>query len=161
MYPISKRKTEKILSMTILLYIILILAIFNTLRIVISTLICNLNTASNIRKKRLFNKKNKLSNTLVTVIIPAYNEESTIEKAIISSLKNDYQYKEIIAINDGSTDNTPQILQKLKNKYSDLIAVNQKNLGKALALNNVIKNYAKGDLIMVLDGDSILHHFSH
>ncbi|WP_164507991.1 glycosyltransferase [Lacticaseibacillus suibinensis] len=92
----------------------------------------------------------------ISIIIPAYNEEKDIYRCVDSVYKNKYLYKEVIVVNDGSNDHTAQILESLLLQYPDLIVVNQKNSGKATALNNGILNYASMDLVMVLDGDSFI-----
>ena len=74
-------------------------------------------------------------NQLVSVIIPVYNSEKYLAECIESVLNQSYRDIEVIAINDGSTDNSLQILEK----YSDRITIiNQKNQGLASALNNGI-----------------------
>ena len=96
----------------------------------------------------------------VSVVIPAFNEEKSIIACVNSVLRSNYPKNkmEIIVVNDGSTDNTAKILKefKLKNAFKNLRIIIQTNSGKAHALNNGIKNYAKGELIMCLDGDSML-----
>jgi len=78
-----------------------------------------------------------LSNDKVSVIIPVYNSENFLKDSINSVLHQTYQNLEIIAIDDGSTDNSLKILQK----YSDKITViHQENKGLADALNVGIKN---------------------
>jgi len=87
---------------------------------------------------------------LITVIVPAYNEERSIGKCIDSLLKQDYKGKiEVIAVNDGSTDKTAEIISQYPIKSINL----QKNGGKANALNRAIET-AKGDIIIFTDGDS-------
>lgn len=86
---------------------------------------------------------------LVTFLIPAYNEEKNIENTI-NAIKNvDYPKKEIIVINDGSTDNTLNIIKKIRG----IKILSKKNSGKANSLNQGIK-IAKGELIAVTDADS-------
>ena len=99
-------------------------------------------------------KKQKQSNSsqpeLVTVIVPAYNEEKSIARCIESLLKQDYTgAKEIIVVNDGSTDRTPHIIPQYPVRFLDL----KKNGGKANALNQALK-IAQGDIILFSDGDS-------
>ena len=90
----------------------------------------------------------------ISVLIPAHNEEKTIEDSVKSIYNVDYpNIKEVIVINDGSTDNTMQIVKKLLPKYKNLRLINKENTGKADSLNRVIK-LCKGDLIVVLDADS-------
>jgi len=77
------------------------------------------------------------SNDKVSVIIPVYNSEKFLKDSINSVLHQTYQNLEIIAIDDGSTDNSLKILQK----YSDKITViHQENKGLADSLNVGIKN---------------------
>jgi len=76
-------------------------------------------------------------NDKVSVIIPVYNSENFLKDSINSVLHQTYQNLEIIAIDDGSTDNSLKILQK----YSDKITViHQENKGLGDALNVGIKN---------------------
>jgi cellulose synthase/poly-beta-1,6-N-acetylglucosamine synthase-like glycosyltransferase/peptidoglycan/xylan/chitin deacetylase (PgdA/CDA1 family)/spore germination protein YaaH len=91
---------------------------------------------------------------LVSVVVPAYNEEKVICRTIESLLQSDYPKLEIIVVDDGSTDNTYAIA---KSAFSDtdLAAVYTKsNSGKAEALNFGWRK-AKGDIIIALDADTI------
>ena len=65
-------------------------------------------------KKKSIQKKNYKHK--ISVIIPTYNEQNTI-KEILKKVKSIKLKKEIIVINDGSTDNTSKILKSLKKKY--------------------------------------------
>ncbi|MBS3070923.1 glycosyltransferase [Candidatus Pacearchaeota archaeon] len=96
--------------------------------------------------------KNKYS---VSVLIPAFNEEDSIEGTVKSVLNSDYKYiGEVIVINDGSTDNTLKIVRELEKKYSKVKVLDKVNEGnKGAALNYAIP-YVKGDLIAVVDADS-------
>jgi len=86
---------------------------------------------------------------LVSVIMPAYNCASYIGQALNSALAQDYENIEIIVINDGSTDSTPDILAS----YGDRITVlNQKNSGSAAARNFGLRT-AKGEYLAFLDSD--------
>lgn len=93
--------------------------------------------------------KNK---NLVSIIIPVYNEEKLIKKLLkkVNSVKN--IKKEIIVVNDGSSDNTYQVLKKeCKNLFSKVIH-NRTNRGKGYACRLGIKA-AKGQIILIQDGD--------
>jgi poly-beta-1,6-N-acetyl-D-glucosamine synthase len=94
----------------------------------------------------------------VSVVISAYNEEAGIYHTLDSIYKNDYPNFEVIVISDGSKDNTAGMVEKFRQDYNpkDLIFAEQPNGGKGSGLNNGIKNYATGKLIMTLDADSIL-----
>jgi len=83
----------------------------------------------------------------ISVLIPAYNEEDTIEETIRSVLDLDYPDFEVIVIDDGSTDGTGDKARKFPVKL-----LQQKNSGKAEALNNGIRQ-ASGELIATLDAD--------
>ncbi|MFM6072665.1 MAG: glycosyltransferase family 2 protein, partial [Dolichospermum sp.] len=54
-----------------------------------------------------------MNDNLITVVIPAYNRAKVIESAIDSVLKQSYQNFEIIIVNDGSSDNTGEVVAKL------------------------------------------------
>ncbi|MDF1884307.1 glycosyltransferase, partial [Sulfurimonas sp. SAG-AH-194-C21] len=84
----------------------------------------------------------------ISVIIPTYNRYEFLQRAIESVLGQTYQADEIIVIDDGSSDNTSQILQKFPNiKY-----IYQKNSGVSSARNLGIKN-ASFEWIAFLDSD--------
>jgi glycosyltransferase involved in cell wall biosynthesis len=89
---------------------------------------------------------------IISIIIPCYNEVSTIEVIIdqILSIK-DYE-KEIIVIDDFSTDGTREIIkEKLSNKINEII-LNDKNYGKGFSVRQGI-NRANGDIILIQDAD--------
>lgn len=90
----------------------------------------------------------------ISVIIPAYNAEKTIVKCITSILqgrKGPYE-KEIIVVNDGSTDSTGRIVANLAQKYDEIILVSQENSGVASARQNGVRS-ATGDFIAWCDSD--------
>ncbi|MEM3405402.1 MAG: glycosyltransferase [Candidatus Pacearchaeota archaeon] len=92
----------------------------------------------------------------VSVLIPAYNEEDSIEETLKHVLKSDYDnIKEIIVINDGSTDNTKKIVENIIKKEKLVKLLDKKNSGKADSLNQAIK-IAKGELVLILDADSYI-----
>lgn len=98
----------------------------------------------------------------VTVIVPAHNEEAIIEDCLNSIVANKYPNSRlsIVVANDGSTDKTRSIVQRyIRNNTSNITIklMNQKNKGKAAALNNAIKRHVKTPYFMCLDADSLLH----
>ncbi|NMC99444.1 MAG: glycosyltransferase family 2 protein [Bacteroidales bacterium] len=88
----------------------------------------------------------------VSVIIPLYNRESTIERAINSALKQDY-VKEIIVIDDGSRDNGPLIVENLSKSYPIIKLIRTNNNNGAAAARNIGINIAKYEYIAFLDSD--------
>jgi len=89
---------------------------------------------------------------LVSVIIPIYNAEKYLQECLNSVLNQTYPEIEIIAVNDGSTDNSLEILKKYSNK---LKIISKENGGAASALNAGI-NIASGEWIKRLDVDDVL-----
>lgn len=95
------------------------------------------------------------SNSEVSVIIPCYNAENSVERAISSVITQTRPAKEIILIDDASTDETLIELERLKNLYNEFsisIIQNDKNLGPGLSRNKGWSN-AKGTWIAFLDAD--------
>jgi len=87
----------------------------------------------------------------VSIIIPVYNGERYVSEAIDSVLNQTYKDFEIIVIDDGSKDNTPNILEKYGSKIK---WKSQENKGQASAINEGI-NMAKGKYIAYLDADDV------
>ncbi|EOB7509515.1 glycosyltransferase [Providencia stuartii] len=92
---------------------------------------------------------------LVSVVIPCYNSENWIAKAIQSIDNQTFKNIEIIIVDDGSTDNSVNVIKNIKISLPILI-INQENSGPSLARNNGVK-YAKGDYIAFLDADDEWH----
>ena len=94
-----------------------------------------------------------MTSDLVSVVIPVYNSEKFLEECLDSILTQTYQNIEIIAIDDGSTDSSPDILER----YSDKInIISQKNQGLASALNLGISKM-KGDWFKWFSPDDVMH----
>ncbi len=101
-------------------------------------------------KKKLLRRPKINSFPTVSIIIPAHNEEETIEGTIESVKKLEYpKKKEIIVVDDGSTDKTFEIA----NKFRDIKIFRKKRGGKASALNFGLKR-AKGEIVACVDSDS-------
>ena len=90
---------------------------------------------------------------MISVILPTYNNESTISLAIASILNQSYDNFELIVINDCSVDGTKEVINSFKDKRIIYIE-NETNLGGALSRNKGIE-MAKGDFICMMDGDDI------
>jgi cellulose synthase/poly-beta-1,6-N-acetylglucosamine synthase-like glycosyltransferase len=91
----------------------------------------------------------------VSVIIPAFNEESNILQSLKAAMELDYPVYEIIVVDDGSVDFTMPIIEKSAVKCIKL----RQNRGKSAALNEGIKR-AMGDIVVFSDSDSIFHRDS-
>ena len=92
----------------------------------------------------------KLSKKL-SIIIPVYNEKHTIQKLLDKIYKLKNLKKEIIVINDASTDGTKEILEKNKKKITYLVH-HKKNQGKGAAIQTA-KKLLQGDIVIIQDGD--------
>ena len=94
-----------------------------------------------------------------SVVMAIYNTEEYVSDAIESVINQSIGFEkniQLILVDDGSTDNTPNILKKYQKNYSEnIIVLTQKNQGQASARNNGLK-YAKGKYINFLDSDDYL-----
>lgn len=90
---------------------------------------------------------------LVSIVVPAYNEEKVIENCIKSILASDYPRLELVLVDDGSRDRTFGIIRKYMS-LPNVIGIHQKNAGKAAALNRGVKE-THGELIFFVDADGV------
>ena len=90
----------------------------------------------------------------ISIIVPAYNEEVTIQKCMNTLLQLDYPLYEIIVVDDGSTDHTLNLVQSFTDLRVKIIS--QPNQGKAHALNTGIK-HVQNEFIVTVDADTTLH----
>lgn len=95
------------------------------------------------------------TNELISVIIPVYNVEPYLRECIDSVLAQDYRNLEIICVNDGSTDNSPEILEEYKKKDNSIIIINQENAGLSAARNTGLKA-SRGEYVYFLDSDDLI-----
>lgn len=93
----------------------------------------------------------------ISVIIPAYKVEKYIEICILSVLNQTYKNLEVIAVDDGSPDNTPAVLDKLSAQYPQLKVIHKANGGVSQARNTGLAA-ATGDYVVFVDGDDYLAH---
>ncbi len=91
----------------------------------------------------------------ISIIIPIYNAEKYIKRCIESVINQTYKNIEIIIINDGSTDDSINLINRYKNNDSRIIVINQKNSGVSIARNNGIKK-SSGKYVMFVDIDDWL-----
>ena len=91
------------------------------------------------------------SDIVLTIIIPCFNEIKTIDK-IVNKIKKQKIRKQIILIDDLSTDGTKQIIRKIIYRKVDKVIYHKKNLGKGACIKSGIK-HAKGQIILIQDAD--------
>ena len=92
----------------------------------------------------------------ISIIIPVYNQEEFLKECLESVINQTYKEIEIVIINDGSSDNSWNIIKNYSNKDNRIIAINQKNQGVYKTRCVGIKK-ATGDYIMFLDSDDFLN----
>ena len=88
----------------------------------------------------------------ISIIVPVYNTEKYLEQCLGSLLAQTYKDIEIICVNDGSNDNSKNILEHYNKLDNRIIVINQENLGQSTARNKGIEN-ATGDWITFVDSD--------
>lgn len=88
----------------------------------------------------------------VSIIIPVYNVEKYLAECLDSAVGQTHQNKEIIIVNDGSTDGSAAIISEYQKRHSEIVAVTTENRGLSCARNTGIEN-ASGQYIIFLDSD--------
>lgn len=92
---------------------------------------------------------------LVSIVIPCYNGASTVIEAIQSALDQTYKDIEVIVVDDGSTDDSSNIIQKLIASEPKISLYHQKNRGLSAARNYGL-SHARGEYVIFLDADDKL-----
>jgi len=95
-------------------------------------------------------------NPLITILVPCHNEADNGEDTLLAALNQNYQNIEVIAINDGSTDNTAELLNKMAREHKKLRVIHlASNQGKAVALRAGALA-SRSDYLVCIDGDAML-----
>lgn len=93
---------------------------------------------------------------LVSILIPCFNEEKNGEATILAALRQNYRHIEVIAINDGSSDGTAALLNRMAAQHRRLRVVHlAQNQGKAMALRMGVLA-ANSEYLVCIDGDAVL-----
>jgi len=93
--------------------------------------------------------------SLASIVIPCYNQAKYLEETVQSALASTHSMLEVIIVNDGSTDESEEVAEKLTQKFTNVTLLNQKNGGVAQARNTGIE-FARGKYILPLDGDDLI-----
>lgn len=93
------------------------------------------------------------SKPLITIVVPVKNEEENIRRCIQSCIDSTYSSKQIIVVNDGSTDQTPRILDQMHREHPNLHIIHlSKSIGKKQAIE-MATEIAKGEIYVFMDSD--------
>ena len=93
------------------------------------------------------------SKPLITIVVPVKNEEENIRRCIQSCIDSTYSSKQIIVVNDGSTDQTPRILDQMHRENPNLHIIHlSKSIGKKQAIE-MATEIAKGEIYVFMDSD--------
>ena len=92
---------------------------------------------------------------LITVVVPVYNVESYLERCVTSIRKQSHTNLEILLVNDGSTDKSLEICQRLEQEDQRIRLISQANGGLSAARNTGIAQ-AKGQYIAFIDSDDVI-----
>ena len=92
---------------------------------------------------------------LMSVIMPVYNSAEYLDQTLLSVLGTYARDVELIAVDDGSTDDSLLVLRKYQKSYNNLFVFSQPNSGPSAA-RNLGMSYARGEFVFFLDSDDLL-----
>lgn len=125
-------------SLTILTFLFVVLALINNFR----------------QRRRQWDAIEEKDWPFVSVVLPVFNEELVVAKTLDALRASDYPRLEVVAINDGSTDGTLEVLSNYATTWPQLRVLDQPNGGKSAASNHGIAQ-SRGDVVVTLDGDTV------
>jgi cellulose synthase/poly-beta-1,6-N-acetylglucosamine synthase-like glycosyltransferase len=129
-----------------------------------SSVLAPLLRSSTIQAKRASDSMSSLPEAeapLVTIAIPAHNEEKVIVRCLDSIRRSSYPNLEVMVADDASHDRTWQMVRDYILRYPEMnlsVYRMHKNVGKGKALSTVLKRYASGEFAMMIDADSLISH---
>jgi|GEM_PF-1423976 len=88
----------------------------------------------------------------VSIIVPVFNVEKYLEECLTCAVNQDYDNKEIVIVDDGSTDSSAKIIKSFKEKFSYIKSMKIRNQGQSVARNLGLE-MATGDYVLFLDSD--------
>ena len=92
----------------------------------------------------------------ISIIVPVYNTEKYLKKCLDSLINQTIKEIEIVIVNDGSKDSSPQIISEYMNQYPEkFVYITQENSGQAVARNKALK-MCTGDYVGFLDSDDFV-----
>lgn len=93
---------------------------------------------------------------VISILIPTFNNEKTIKRAILSALNQTYKNIIVVVLNDGSTDNTGEVVKELGKEYSNIYYFeSEKNMGRGYS-RNVLLDIVNTRLSCWLDADDYM-----
>ncbi len=98
-----------------------------------------------------------MPNVIVSIILPVYNVEKYIDTCLTSLLNQTYDKLQIIIVDDGSTDESLNIVKSYKDKFNNIIILTQKNKGVSEARNLALK-YVEGNYVLFIDSDDYINN---
>ncbi len=143
----------------VLFYTFAFIAILNTIHFGFYIVGANFYDIKYSLRNKKAHKKAPGLRPLVTVLIPAHNEEAGVIRTLESVRKNTYRKLQILVVDDASTDKTRSLVWRYIKDHPKMdihLLRKQKNVGKGEAMNHALRRWAKGDLLMTLDADSLL-----
>ncbi|MEP7160931.1 MAG: bifunctional polysaccharide deacetylase/glycosyltransferase family 2 protein [Dermatophilaceae bacterium] len=90
-----------------------------------------------------------------SVVLAAYNEAAVIRRTLTSVLASTYPIREVVVVDDGSSDGTSAVVAEVAAKDPRVVLVIQENTGKSIALNRGIE-FASGDVVVTIDADTLV-----